>query len=136
MGADASRVTAFSNQFALAEMVTPTWPGCLSMTAEEIVSLERDGVSALAWASLAEGYFAGRDRPSWTSERNQEKRTRARELAQERGTTATAIALAYVLHQPSHVLALVGTRSAAHLDELIEATMLQLTAADLAWLEG
>jgi aryl-alcohol dehydrogenase-like predicted oxidoreductase len=33
------------------------------------------------------------------------------------------------------MLALVGTRSAAHLDELIEATVLQLTPADLAWLE-
>jgi aryl-alcohol dehydrogenase-like predicted oxidoreductase len=136
LGSDASRLTAFSNQFSLAEMVTPTWPGCLSMTAQEIVSLERDGVTALAWASLAEGFFAGRDRPSWAGERNQERRARARELAEERGTTPTAVALAYVLHQPSHVLALVGTRSRAHLDELITATTLQLTPADLARLEG
>ena len=136
LGPDASRLTAFSNQFSLAEMVTPTWPGCLSMTAQEIDSLEGNGVTALAWASLAEGYFAGREHPSWASERNQEKRTRARELAQGRGTTPTAVALAYVLHQPSHLLALVGTRSAAHLDELIAATTLQLTPAELAWLGG
>jgi aryl-alcohol dehydrogenase-like predicted oxidoreductase len=41
-----------------------------------------------------------------------------------------------VLHQPSHLLALVGTCSEAHLDELIAATTLQLTPADLARLEG
>ena len=136
LGPGTSRLTAFSNQFSLAEMVTPTWPGCLSMTAHEIVSLGGSDVIALAWASLAEGYFAGRDRPSWAGERNQERRARARELAQERGTTPTAVALAYVLHQPSHLLALVGTRSPAHLDELITATTLQLTPAELAWLEG
>jgi len=45
-------------------MLTPTWPGCFSMATAEIASLDRDGVTALAWASLAEGYFAGRDTPS------------------------------------------------------------------------
>src|SRR5262249_28595489 len=129
LGVDASCLTAFSNQFSLAEMVTPTWPGCLSMTTEEIVALESDRVTALAWAGLAEGYFAGRDRPSWTSERNQQRRSRAREVAEERGTTPTAVALAYVLHQPPHVLALVGTRSTLHLEALVEATALQLTPA-------
>jgi len=136
LGADARHLSAFSNQFSLAEMVTPTWPGCLSMTAAEIASLDRDGVAALAWASLAEGYFAGRDRPSWTSERNEERRERAGELAAKRGTTATAVALAYVLCQPSRVLALVGTRSEAHLEELLGAAALTLTPTELSWLEA
>ncbi len=136
LGGDASHLTAFSNQFSLAEMVTPTWPGCLSMTKEEIASLDRDGVTALAWASLAEGYFAGRDTPSWTSERNEGRRTRAGQLAEERGTTATAVALAYVLRQPARVLALVGPRSEEHLEELIRVTTLPLTPTELSWLEG
>jgi len=136
LGAKASSLTAFSNQFSLAEMVKPTWPGCLSMTMEEIASLQRDGVTPLAWASLAEGFFAGRDRPSWTSERNQMRRSRAQELADEQAATPTAIALAYVLSQPSGPLALVGTRSGAHLDELIGATAIQLTPSDLARLEA
>src|SRR5262249_43574413 len=91
LGTDTSRLTAFSNQFSLAEMVTPTWPGCLSMTPRETTALHGDGVTALAWASLAEAYFAGRDRPSWMSERNQTRRDRAQALAQERETTPTAI---------------------------------------------
>ena len=136
LGSDARHLTAFSNQFSLAEMVTPTWPGCLSMTTAEIASLDRDGVTALAWASLAEGYFAGRDGPSWKSGRNEARRERARELAEERGTTATAVALAYVLRQPSRVLALAGTRSEAHLDELLGAASLALTPAELSWLEA
>jgi aryl-alcohol dehydrogenase-like predicted oxidoreductase len=136
LGGDARHLTAFSNQFSLAEMVAPTWPGCLSMTSAEIASLDGDGVTALAWSSLAEGYFAGRESPSWASEPNEERRARARELAEERGTTPTAVALAYVLRQPSPVLALVGTRSEAHLDELIDAAELPLSPAQLAWLDG
>jgi aryl-alcohol dehydrogenase-like predicted oxidoreductase len=105
------------------------------MTADEIASLQGDGVTALAWASLAEGYFAGRDRPSWISERNEERRSRARELAQERGTTPTAVALAYVLNQPAAVHAVIGTRSAGHLDEALAAALVELDADQLDWLE-
>jgi aryl-alcohol dehydrogenase-like predicted oxidoreductase len=136
LGGDARHLTAFSNQFSLAEMVAPPWPDCLSMTTAEIASLERDGVTALAWASLAEGYFAGLESPSWASTRNEARRGRARELAGERGTTPIVVALAYVLRQASPVLAVVGPRSEAHLDELIGAAALPLSPAELAWLRG
>ena len=117
-------------------MVAPPWPGCLSMTLDEISSLDSDGVTALAWSSLAEGYFAGRDGPSWTSEENEQRRRRAAQLAQERATTATAVAIAYVLRQPARVVALVGTRSEAHLDELLDAAALPLSPKEIAWLES
>ena len=38
------RFVAFSNHFSLGEMVTPTWPGCLSMTKADIAALAEDGV--------------------------------------------------------------------------------------------
>jgi len=125
---------AFSNHFSLAEMVAPPWPDCLAVTAEELVSLGGLGVTAIAWSSLATGFFAGRAVASWDSPRNHDRRERARDLAGELGTTPTAVALAYVLGQPAHVLAAVGTTSAAHLEDAFAAAELELTPDQLAWL--
>jgi aryl-alcohol dehydrogenase-like predicted oxidoreductase len=129
------RLVAFSNHFSLGEMVTPTWPGCLAMTKDDVVELGRDGVQALAWASLASGYFAGRDAASWDSPANEARRERARTLADELGMAPAAVALAYVLQQPAHVHAVVGTRSAAHLDDALSARDIRLSEQQLRWLE-
>ena len=129
------RLVAFSNHFSLGEMVTPMWPGGLAMTREQMDELGRLGVQALAWASLASGYFAGRDVASWDSPANDARRDRARELAGELGVSPAAVALAYVLHQPPHVLAAVGTRSDAHLAEALSAREISLTPRQLTWLE-
>jgi aryl-alcohol dehydrogenase-like predicted oxidoreductase len=136
LGPDAHRLVVFSNHFSLVTMVTPTWPGCLAMTKENIATLERSGVTALAWATLAGGYLAGHDIASWSSPENDERRRRAGELAVERRTTAPSIALAYVLHQPTNVLAAIGTRSEQHLDELVTAARFELSADELAGLEN
>jgi aryl-alcohol dehydrogenase-like predicted oxidoreductase len=135
MGSNSAALTVFSNHFSLAEMVTPTWPGSLAMTRDDISTLGASGTTVLAWAGLAGGYFAGRDIPSWQSSANAARRERAGSLARQLDTTPPAIALAYLLHQPQHVLAAVGTRSPAHLDELLPAAGIQLSAEQLAWLE-
>jgi aryl-alcohol dehydrogenase-like predicted oxidoreductase len=132
LGPDRPKLTVFSNHFSLATMVTPTWPGCLAMGRGEIDELAGTGTTVLAWASLAAGYFAGRHAPSWDSPENAVRRQRAEELAAEKGTTATGIALAYVLRQPYFLRPVIGTRSEAHLDELLRATHLDLTASELA----
>lgn len=124
----------FSNHFSLAEMVQPTWPGCLAMTSHDIESLAGEP-TVLAWASLAGGYFAGQDLPSWSDETNDRRRTRARELGARLGVATPTIALAYVLHRPEGVLPVIGTRSEAHLAELLEARNLSLSAEDLRWLD-
>jgi aryl-alcohol dehydrogenase-like predicted oxidoreductase len=134
LGGDADRLAVFSNHFSLGEMVVPTWPGTLGMSLHDIETVDALGVRPIAWASLAAGYFAGRESPSWDSEDNERRRARAEELARERGTTAPTVALAYVLNQPVRVLAAVGTRTQAHLDELIAAADLELTPPELEWL--
>jgi aryl-alcohol dehydrogenase-like predicted oxidoreductase len=134
LGADARHLVVFSNHFSLVEMVTPTWPGCLAMGLDDVAALARARVTALAWASLAAGYFARRDSPSWASGENDRRRRRAEQLAAERDTSATAIALSYVLHQPAHVLAAVGTRSETHLDELLQAATIELAPSEVDWL--
>jgi aryl-alcohol dehydrogenase-like predicted oxidoreductase len=129
------QLVVFSNHFSLGEMVTPTWPGCLAMTKQDLDELAGSGVQALAWASLASGYFAGREVPSWGNAGNNARRERASELAKEFGVSPAAVALSYVLHQPPHVLAAVGTRSPAHLAEALSARHLRLTQQQLGWLE-
>ena len=119
------RLVAFSNHFSLGEMVTKA----------DMSELAEGGIQALAWASLASGFFAGRAAPSWDSPANEARRLRARELAEELGTSPAAVALSYVLNQPPHVLALVGTRSQAHLEEALSACRLRLTPDQLSWLE-
>jgi aryl-alcohol dehydrogenase-like predicted oxidoreductase len=91
---------------------------------------------ALAWSAVAGGYFAGRESASWTSDENDDRRTRAQELAGELGTTASGVALAYVLAQTPSVLAAAGTRSEEHVDELLHAAGLQLSPEQVVFLEG
>jgi len=133
---DAGKLVSFSNHFSLVEMVEPTWPGTLGMSTDDLAELDALGVTPIAWASLAAGYVTGRDDRSWDSPNNEERRRRAQQLADERGTTATTVALAFVLNQPVRVLAAVGTRSEAHLDELLGAATLPLDAADVDYLSG
>lgn len=128
-------LVGFSNHFSLGEMVTPTWPGCLAVTKPELKRVLETGVEFLAWASLAMGYFAGRDAPNWQSPKNEARRERASALASELGSTANAVALAYVLHQSDGVRPVIGTRSAEHLAEALGAETIKLTANQVAWLE-
>jgi aryl-alcohol dehydrogenase-like predicted oxidoreductase len=130
------RLCAFSNHFSLARMVSPPWPGCLALSAEDLPVLGDLGVSVLAWSSLATGFFTGRDTPHWDSRDNRLRRERAARLAERLGTTAPIIALAYVQHQPAHVLPVIGTRSEAHLDEALGAGAIRLDPDDLAWLQN
>jgi aryl-alcohol dehydrogenase-like predicted oxidoreductase len=129
-------LVAFSNHFSLAEMVAAPWPGCLAVMPGEIAELGELSLRMLAWSSVATGYFAGRDVPGWSSPENEARRARANELAARRGTSPTAVALAYVLHQPDHVLAVVGTRSEEHLDEALGAAAIELSGDELEWLVG
>jgi aryl-alcohol dehydrogenase-like predicted oxidoreductase len=134
--AGADGLVAFSNHFSLAEMVAEPWPGCLAVDKQELLALADTDLLILAWSSLATGFFAGHDPASWDSPGNRARRERATELAEELGTSAAAVALAYVLHQPDYVLPVVGTRSEAHLCEALSASEIELDAAQLDWLES
>ena len=133
--AGAGHLRAFSNHFSLARMLSPPWPGCLALSTDDLNAIGDLGVAVLAWSSLATGFFAGRDAPHWDDRANRARRDRAGTLAQRLGTTAPAVALAYVLHQPGHVRPVVGTRSATHLDEALGAAAIRLEPDDLVWLE-
>jgi aryl-alcohol dehydrogenase-like predicted oxidoreductase len=128
-------LVAFSNHFSLAEMVSPPWPGCLAVSKDELIGLADSDVEFLAWSSLATGFFAGRETPNWESAGNRARRERAIALAEQLGTSAAAVALAYVFHQPEYVLPIVGTRSEAHIDDALRAERIRLSREQIDWLE-
>jgi aryl-alcohol dehydrogenase-like predicted oxidoreductase len=132
---DAGRLAAFSNHFSLAEMVSAPWPGCLALSKEDVLALADVDVTILAWSSLATGFFAGRETPHWDSAGNRARRERAAEIGARLGRSTPSVALAYVLHQPDYLLPVVGTRSEAHLAEAFDAVGIELSPADLEWLE-
>jgi aryl-alcohol dehydrogenase-like predicted oxidoreductase len=100
------------------------------------------GLPLLAWSAQAQGFFSDRaDDPAlaprfrrYDHPDNWERRRRVRQLARERGWTPTQVALAWVLHQPGDVFAIVGPGSVAHLRESLGALQVRLTAGELAWL--
>ncbi|WP_375689227.1 aldo/keto reductase [Pseudooceanicola sp. LIPI14-2-Ac024] len=55
-----------------------------------------------------------------------------RDFAHSKGTTTAAMALAWVLDRGDHLIPIPGTRTAAHLNEWLDAATIQLTAGNRA----
>jgi aryl-alcohol dehydrogenase-like predicted oxidoreductase len=134
-----------SNNFSLARMLDPIWPGCVSASDDEWREwLTERQVTNFAWSSQGRGFFtdrAGRDRRDdaelvrvWYSEENFARRDRAIDLARRYGCGPIHIALAWVLAQPFPVLPLIGPRTIAELDDSLEALGIELTADETEWL--
>jgi predicted dehydrogenase/aryl-alcohol dehydrogenase-like predicted oxidoreductase len=138
---------ALSNNFSLAEMLEPIWPGCIASSSDEWKAwLTARQMPNFAWSSQGRGFFterAGRDRLDneelvrvWYSETNFGRRDRAIELAERLGKSPIHVALAYVLAQPFPSVPLIGPRTLAELDDSLKALDISLSPADVAWLEG
>ena len=65
---------------------------------------------------------------------NWQRLDRTRALARELGCTHTQIVLAWVLHQPFPVFALIGPHSRAELEDSLGALDVTLTREQVAWL--
>lgn len=131
-----------SSYFGLASPVEPSWPGVVDATDE--ASRRWYGSHSprlVAWSPGSNGYFAAGADLAAESLRayrgvvNLARRERAADLATRRGLTMSQVALAWVLCQPFAPIALVGTRSVAHLAEALEAATIRLTDEELGWLE-
>lgn len=68
-------------------------------------------------------------------QRNLALTDRYRQLAAEMGIPAGGLAIAWLLAQGDHVIPIPGTRSVAHLDELVAGVEANLSAGDLARIE-
>jgi aryl-alcohol dehydrogenase-like predicted oxidoreductase len=145
-----------SPNLALAEQFQPPWPACVSIGGQAGAAARewyrQTQMPLLTWSSLAGGFFSGRLRrdnlDSLTSdhdlvcaraygyEANFQRLDRAQALAREKGVTAAQVALAYVLHQPLKLFALVGCETAAEFAENVQAAELDLTPEQVVWLES
>ena len=143
--------TVSSPNLALAVPNEPMWAGCVSLAGDPEAQAwyERTRMPVFAWSSQARGFFSGRYSPELTegatqdaqnvirtyySEANWERYRRAGELAKVQGCTLRQIALAWVLHQPLEVFALIGPATVAELDDCLGALEVELTPDEVAWL--
>jgi len=155
--ADANGLQGFSllsNNFSLARMQTPVWPGCLASSTDVFRDWHtKNNMALLPWSAQARGFFLdweatglaatrhGAD-PSdeemnrvWGSDENLERRRRAFELAENLGVNALQIALAYVLRQPFPCFAIIGPRTPMQLQDSLRAADIQLTPKQVQWLD-
>jgi len=135
-----------SPQMSLARQNEPQWPGTVSAASPGARRwYERTQVPVLAWSSQARGFFTGSFSPEVEDDRevtrvyyspgNWERLSRARELGRRHGASANVVALAWVLQQPFPVYAVIGPRTVDELRDSLPALQLELTAAELAWLD-
>ena len=138
--------SALSNHLSLAEAYDVPWPGCRHVSDPDSRKwLAENQVPLFPWSSQARGFFAGRADPAdrsdselvrcYYSDDNFERLRRARELAAELNVAPTAVALAYVLHQPFPTFPLIGPRTLAETRTSLAALDIALTPEQVSWLD-
>ncbi len=140
------KFAAMSNNFSLARMVNPPWPGCISTSdAQSRAWFEKTQFPMMPWSSQARGFFlennsgpGKNDDPEvvrcWHSDDNFQRLERAKELAKKYGVRPINIALAYVLCQPFPTFPLIGPRYLSELRTSLPGLNVELTAQEVKWL--
>jgi aryl-alcohol dehydrogenase-like predicted oxidoreductase len=144
-------LTVSSPNLALAVPNEPMWVGCTSLAGDPAAQAwyEQTRMPVFAWSAQARGFFSGRYRPelaegetmdarnvirTYYSAPNWERYRRADELAELKGCNLRQIALAWVLHTPLEVFALIGPATVAELDDCLGALDVELSPDEVAWL--
>ncbi|MEM7116484.1 MAG: aldo/keto reductase [Chloroflexota bacterium] len=147
---------ASSPNFSLAYQAKEPWPDCISISGPDGTAArawyQENEVALFTWSSLAGGFFSGRFRPDnldsfetyldklcvevYCFAENWERLARVEQMAAEKEVSIAQIALAYVLSQPQNIYALIACYNEAEVIDNVKAGSLQLTADELAWLEG
>ncbi len=147
---------AFSSpNFSLAAQVKSPWgDDCVTLSGPENAGArawyaERH-FPLFTWSSLARGFFSGR----WNRENYEEmgktadgssihaycyeenfvRLDRVNELAEEKNLTVAQIAMAWVASQPLNIFSLIGCYTGDEFEQCLQASALQLSDAELAWL--
>ncbi|HIT74759.1 MAG TPA: aldo/keto reductase [Candidatus Avipropionibacterium avicola] len=138
-------MTALSNTISLAEALDVPWAGCQAMTDRASKQwLARTGTAIFPWSAQARGFFARAaedDRRDaelvrcYYSPENFERLRRARALGDELGVSPTAIALAWLLHQPFPVFPLIGPRQISETVGSLDGLQVELTDEQVAHLD-
>jgi len=120
---------------------------------EHIPACQKFGLGVLPWSPLAGGFLSGKydksqpppegtrlgkwkDRmQSFDNPRNWRILDAVRAVAEERGTTPTAVSLAWVVQKPGVTSAIFGARSVEQLEQCAAAAELQLSAEEMRRLD-
>lgn len=144
-----------SPNFSLGEQFADPWRDCLTISGPQHEADRRwyaaQGMPLLTWSSLARGFFSGRisrrnfeaikdDIEGFTlevycHEPNFRRLDRVEELAAEKGRTVPQIALAWLLAQPLNIFPLIGAANGEEMDANIQAMSIELTPAEVEWLD-
>jgi predicted dehydrogenase/diketogulonate reductase-like aldo/keto reductase len=152
-------MSAVSNNFSLAHMMQPLWPGVETATAPAFRDyLSEQSIALMPWSSQARGFFTpwadtvmqqtGQENPvitsvqptmaelarTWFSDANFKRRERAGELAASKGLEMIQIALAYVINQPFPCFPLIGPRQLSETRSSFAALDIELSPAECRWL--
>ena len=140
--------TVLSNNFSLAEMVDPVWPGCVGVNNSYLEYLMDNQIMLFPWSSQARGFFIEKkeitsnehfSNPSleeemrvWHSKKNLQRRKVCFGIAAQRGVQPIQVALAYVIQKSSLIFPLVGPRTIMEAESSIAATQLNLTEEEMS----
>ena len=139
--------SVLSNNFSLAEMIEPVWPGCVGVNDNFLKYLIEEEIMLFPWSSQARGFFIKKkevkssehfSNPTldeemrvWHHEKNLKRRQACFDLADERNVQPIQIALAYVLHKSHLIFPLIGPRSISESNSSIQASQIELTTTEL-----
>ena len=139
--------SVLSNNFSLAEMVDPVWPGCVGTNNEYLEYLTENRIMLFPWSSQARGFFIKKkeitsnehfSNPSleeeirvWHDEKNLKRRNICFEIAESRNIEPIQVALAYVIQKSPLIFPLIGPRTIMETNSSILATQLNLSQDEM-----
>ena len=139
--------TILSNNFSLAEMIDPVWPGCVAIDNNFLDYIDQNNIILFPWSSTARGFFIKKkeivtsdhfSNPSlaeekrvWHSETNLKKREICFNIAAKRNVAPIEIALAFVIQSSKIIFPLIGPRTINELNSSIFATSINLSDAEI-----
>ncbi len=147
--------TVSSPQFSVAEMIKEPWAGCISVSGEQGESdrawYDANDISLFTWSSLAGGFMTGkftRDNidsfsnywdtnpiGAYAYESNFQRLDRVLELAADKGVSPAQLSVAYVLNNNPRYHAIIANWEIDQIAENAAAADIELSAAEIAWLE-
>jgi len=143
-----------SNNLSLGDAAGPFYRGLVSTDTSGERWHQQTGIPLVPWSSQAAGFFTGRYTPAMRDQRdsiedpftrrmveiyctdeNFERLRRAQTLGKKKGSySAVQIALGWLLHKSFAVVPIVGPHTREKLASCVDAVSLELTDAELGWL--
>ena len=139
--------TVLSNNFSLAEMLEPVWPGCVGIDNQFLDYINSNEIKLFPWSSTARGFFIRKkeittkehfSNPSleeekrvWHSKKNLKRREICFEIADKKNVEPIEIAIAYIVHTSSLVFPLIGPRTINELNSSIFGSQIDLSEEEL-----